>query len=228
MIDTIFRDPGIPDGEKCVYAVSVADGPPALDLTSVIGHDGDSYRSILQAGSGDGHFALTVEQRFQRVDDRLRAATYRAETRSGATVVSREEADFLGTTHLQIGDGIAAFPEDLMPLAGGLTLLRGLDFAEGVEENIPLWLAFSVHVPISAKVEQCTVVEVPAGAIDCWQVRLRPRLTGLNSMLEKMLGGLLPPAVAHIEAAAPHRMVRLGFPTGPMPWDPRGVMELVS
>lgn len=228
MIDSIFRDPGIPDGEKSVYTVGIADRPGALDLTSVIGHDGDSYRSIVQVASGDGHFALTVEQRIRRDGDRLRAAAYRAETLSGGTVVSREEANFLGTAHLQIGEGIATFPEDLMPLAGGLTLLRGLDFAEGLEEHIPLWLAFSVHVPISAKIEQRGVVEVPAGAVDCWQVRLRPRLTGMNSMLEKMLGGLLPPAVAHIEAAAPHRMIRFGFPTGPMPWDPRGVMELVS
>lgn len=228
MNDTIFRDPGIPDGEKCVYTVGVADGPPGLELSSVIGHDGDSYRSIIQVGSADGHFALTVEQRFRRAGDRIRAAAYRAETLSGAAVVSREEANFLGTDHLQIGQGITAFPDDLMPLAGGLTLLRGLDFTEGVEEHIPLWLAFSVHVPLSAKIEQRTVVDVPAGAIDCWQVRLRPRLTGLNSMLEKMLGGLLPPAVAHLEAAAPHRVVRFGFPTGPMPWDPRGVMELVS
>ncbi|MET7771711.1 hypothetical protein [Nocardia sp. NPDC005366] len=228
MIDTIFRDPGIPDGEKSVYTVGVADQPPTLDLVSVIGHDGDGYRSIVQAGSGDGTFTITVEQRFQRAGDRIRAANYRAETRSGATVVSREEADFLGTSHLQFGGGVAPFPTDLMPLAGGLTLLRGLDFTEGVEEDIALWLAFSVHIPLSAKVEQRTVVDVPAGRIDCWQIRLRPRLSGLNSVLEKMLGGFLPPAVAHVEAAPPHRVVRFGFPTGPMPWDPRGLMELVT
>ncbi|MET8654561.1 hypothetical protein [Nocardia aurea] len=228
MIDTLFRDPGIPDGEKCVYTVAVAQGPPALDLVGVIDHDGHGYRSTIRAGSGDGDFTITVEQRFQRTGDRLRAATYRAETRSGATVVSREEANFLGTAHLQIGDGVAPFPADLMPLAGGLTLLRGLEFIEGAEENIALWLAFSVHIPLSTKVEQRTVVEVPAGRIDCWQIRLRPRLSGLNSLLEKMLGGFLPPVVAHVEAAPPHRLIRVDFPTGPMPWDPRGSMELVS
>lgn len=226
MIDTIFRDPGIPDGEKSVYTVRIADGPSTLDLVSTIGHDQDGYRSIVQVGPGAGNFTITVEQRFQRAGDRLLAAEYRAETRSGTRVVSREEADFLGTAHLQFGGGIAPFPADLMPLAGGLTLLRGLDFAEGAEEHIPLWLAFSVHIPLSAKVEQRTLVEVPAGPIDCWQVRLRPRLSGLNVLLEKMLSGFLPPAVAHFEANAPHRMVRFSFPTGPMPWDPRGLMEL--
>ncbi|MGK8488932.1 hypothetical protein [Nocardia asiatica] len=143
-------------------------------------------------------------------------------------MVSREEANFLGTVHLQFGGGIAPFPANVMPLAGGLTLLRGLDFAEGAEECVDLWLAFSVHLPLGAKVEQRTVVEVPAGRITSWQVRLRPRLSGLNTMLEKVLGGFLPPAVAHFDAAPPHRLVRLSFPTGPMPWDPRGLLELVA
>ncbi|GAB2657159.1 hypothetical protein [Nocardia goodfellowii] len=228
MRDTIFRDPVIPDGEKSVYAVSIADQAPAFDLVSVIGHDGPDYRSIVHAGAVTGEFTITVEQRFQRAGDRLRVAGYRAETRSGTRVVSREEADFLGTEHVQIGVGVGPFPVDLMPLAGGLTLLRGLDFTEGAETEIALWLAFSVHIPVSAKIEQRTVIEVPAGRFDCWQVRLRPRLSGLNPMLEKLLSGFLPPAVVHVEAAAPHRMVRLGFPTGPMPWNPRGLMELVT
>ncbi|MEU4838294.1 hypothetical protein [Nocardia testacea] len=226
MNDSIFRDPGIPDGEKSVYTVSVAHQPSTLELISAVGHDRDGYRSIVQLGSGNGHFTVTVEQRFQRAADRLLAAEYRAETRSGATVVSREEADFLGTTHLQFGAGIAPFPADLMPLAGGLTLLRGLDFAEGAEEHIALWLSFSVSIPISARTEQRTAVDVPAGRIDCWQVRLKPRLSGLNAMVEKMLSGFLPPAVAHMEVAPPHRMVRFSFPTGPMPWDARGLIEL--
>ncbi|MGW5749523.1 hypothetical protein [Nocardia rhamnosiphila] len=226
MIDSIFRDPEIPDGEKSVYTVSVADGSPALELVSAIGHDGDEYHSSVQVASTNGRFAITVDQRFQRVEGRLLASTYRAETRSGAQLVSREEANFLGTTHLQFGGGIAPFPADLMPLAAGLTLLRGLDFTEHTEENLALWLAFSVHIPLSAKVEQRAPVEVPAGRIDCWQVRLRPRLSGLNALLEKMLSGFLPPAVAHFEVAPPHRMVRFSFPTGPMPWDTRGLMEL--
>ncbi|WP_040785876.1 hypothetical protein [Nocardia pneumoniae] len=225
---TAFRDPGIPDGEKSVYTVTIADRPPKLDLISVVAHDGDGYRSILEAGLGHGNFAMTIEQRFQRCGDRLRAEHYRAETRSGAAVVTREEANFLGTAHLRFGGGIAPFPANVMPLAGGLTLLRGLDFAEGAEECVDLWLAFSVHIPLGAKVEQRTVVEVPAGHITSWQVRLRPRFSGLNMMLEKVIGGFLPPSVAHFDAASPHRLVRLSFPTGPMPWDPRGLLELVA
>ncbi|MEV0247502.1 hypothetical protein AB0H76_12995 [Nocardia sp. NPDC050712] len=222
----VFRDPGIPDGEKSVYTVGIADQPPAFDVVSMIGHDTAGYRSIVQAGTGDGTFAITVEQRFQRVGDRLRAADYRAETRSGATIVSREEASFLDTAHLQIGGGIARFPAEIMPLVGGLTLLRGLDFTEGAETAIALWLAFSVHIPVTATVEQRMDTEVPAGRFDCWQVRLRPRLAGLNPLVGKMLSGFLPSAVAYVAAEPPHRLVRFGFPTGPMPGDPRGLMEL--
>ncbi|WP_039798317.1 hypothetical protein [Nocardia araoensis] len=225
---TAFRDPGIPDGEKSVYTVTVADRPPKLDLISVVSHDGDGYRSMLEVGLGHANFAMTIEQRFRRCGDRLSAERYRAETRSGPKVVTREEANFVGTAHLQFGGGIAPFPANVMPLAGGLTLLRGLDFTEGAEECVDLWLAFSAHIPLGAKVEQRTVVDVPAGRITSWQVRLRPRLSGLNTMVEKVIGGFLPPAVAHFDAAAPHRLVRLGFPTGPMPWDPRGLLELVA
>ncbi|MQY26004.1 hypothetical protein [Nocardia aurantia] len=226
MSNTVFRDPGIPDGEKSVYTVSIGDQPPALDVVSVTGHDARGYTSVVQLIAGE--FTVTVEQRFQRTADRLRATHYRAETRSGATLVSREEANFLGTPHLQIGTGIAPFPTDLMPLAAGLTLLRGLDLTEGAETNIALWLAFSVHIPVNAKVERDTVIETPLGPIDCRQVRLRPRLSGLHTMLEKMLTGFLPPVVVHLEATPPHRMIRCAFPTGPMPWDPRGVLELVT
>ncbi|MEV6279494.1 hypothetical protein [Nocardia sp. NPDC051832] len=228
MSDTIFRDPGISDGEKAVYVCGLADQPPSFDLVSEIHHDSEGYRSIIQASPSAGSFAITVEQVFQRLDGRLRAASYRAETVSGGTVVSREEAAFLGTRHLQIGGGLAPFSVDIMPLAGALTLLRGLDFTEGATAEMDLWLAFSVHLPLSARVEQRVPVEVPAGVIDCWQLRLRPRLAGLNPMFEKILGGFLPPAVVHIEAAPPHRTVRVGFPTGPLPGDPRGWLELVT
>ncbi|MEU8898742.1 hypothetical protein [Nocardia sp. NPDC048505] len=228
MSESSFRDPGIPDGEKSVYVCGLVDQPPGFDLVSVTHHDGDGYRSLVQVTPSYGSFAITVEQLFQRAGGQLRAATYRAETVSGATVVSREEAAFLGTTHLQIGGGLAPFPTGLVPLAGVLTLLRGLDLTEGATAELNLWLAFSVHIPVTAKVEQCVPVGVPAGLIECWPIRLRPRLAGMNPMFEKILGGFLPPAVVYIEAAPPHRTVRVGFPTGPLPGDPRALLELVS
>ncbi|MGW4365662.1 hypothetical protein ACWEKT_08455 [Nocardia takedensis] len=227
MSDTVFRDPHIPDGEKSVYTAGMDGAPPMFELTSSIGHDGDGYRSLIQVVSPDGRFTITVDQRFDRVEGRLRAVSYRAETRNGATLVTREEANFQDTTHLLLGEGLSGFPADLMPLAGGLTLLRGLDLRDGAEQDISLWLSFSVHVPVTAKAERGVRIEVPAGSFECAQIRLRPRLSGLNSVLEKMLAGFLPPAVAHVEADPPHRLIRLDFPTGPMPWQPRAHLALL-
>lgn len=86
--------------------------------------------------------------------------------------------------------------------------------------------AYSVHLPLSARIEQCVTIEVPAGRIRCRQARSRPRLPQLNTMVDKVIGGFLPSAVAHFEAVEPHRLVRLRFPVGPMPWDTRAVLEL--
>ncbi|WP_280381978.1 hypothetical protein [Nocardia wallacei] len=225
---TAFRDPGIPDGEKSVYAVGIADRPQRHELTSVVARETGGYRSTTEAYVGAENLALTIEQRFQRTGEWLRAQDYLAETRSGDTVVSREEAHFVDTTHLRLGGDIEPFPPNVMPLLGGMTLLRGLDFTEGATESLELWLAFSLHWPLTARVDKQLVVEVPAGSFTCWQVLLRPGFAHVNSLLDKMIGGLLPPSVAHFEAAPPHRLVRFGFPTQPMPSAPRGLIELVS
>ncbi|GAB2712412.1 hypothetical protein [Nocardia thraciensis] len=225
---TAFRDPGIPDGEKSVYAVGIADRPRRHELTSVVARESGGYRSTTEAEVGTDDLTLTIEQRFQRNGEWLCAQDYYAETRSGDTVVSREEAHFVDTTHLRLSGDIAPFPPNVMPLLGGMTLLRGLDFTEGAAESLELWLAFSLHWPLMSKVDKRTTVEVPAGSVPCWQVLLRPGFAQVNTLLDKMIGGLLPPSVAHFEAAPPHRLVRFGFPTQPMPSAPRGVLELVS
>ncbi|MDQ1446852.1 MAG: hypothetical protein QOI20_3316, partial [Acidimicrobiaceae bacterium] len=36
---------------------------------------------------------------------------------------------------------------------------------------------------------------------------------------------LLPPFVLHFEEGPPHRFLRFSFPTGPFPWNPRGLIE---
>ncbi|MFF3568735.1 hypothetical protein ACFYXQ_13275 [Nocardia jiangxiensis] len=225
---TVFRDPGISDGERTVYPVLVEGRPGRLDLTGVITREPDGYASLVEARASVGDFEMTVHQRFRRVQEGLHAESYCAESRSGGVVVSREEGRFLGVEHLQFGGMITPFPANVMPLLGGLVLLRGLDFTEGVEESVDLWLAYSVHLPLSARVEQCASIDVPAGRIRCRQVRLRPRLPHLNMLADRVIGGFLPPAVAHFEAAEPHRLVRLGFPVGPMPWDPQAVLELAT
>ncbi|MEV6063216.1 hypothetical protein [Nocardia asteroides] len=225
---TVFRDPFIPDGEKSVYTVGPAGQPHGIELTHVVTREKGGYRTLLEArpGSGSPPLTLTIEQRFGRVGGRLRAEQYRAETRSGTTVVSREEANFVDTVHLPLGGVPGPFPADVMPVAGGLTLLRGLDFAEGLVETIEVWLAFSVHWPLVARVEKRTTVELATGAVPCWQVRLRPGFGQVNALLDKVIGTVLPPFVAHFEEAAPHRLVRLSFPTQLSLTAQRAVLEL--
>ncbi|MFC9438559.1 hypothetical protein [Nocardia sp. NPDC057030] len=224
---TAFRDPVIPDGEKSVYAIGVADQVQSFELTSVVTRAGHDYRSTVELRARDGNPTITVEQRFRRAGGWLRAADYRAETRSQDTVVSREEAHFLDTTHLQLGSGVGPFPPDVVPFAGALTLLRGLDFAEGAATSLDLWLAFSVHWPVTARVLKQTTVDVPAGRLPSWPVQLRPGFAHVNSLLDKMVGGFIPSAIAYFETDLPHRLVQLSFPTEPTT-APRGLMELLA
>ncbi|GAA5107256.1 hypothetical protein [Nocardia iowensis] len=224
---TAFRDPGIPDGEKSIYAVGVADQPQAFEVTSVVTRAQHDYYSTVELRASDGNPTITIEQRFSRVGGWLRAADYRAETRSQHTVVSREEAHFLDTTHLQFGSGVGPFPSNVVPFIGGLTLLRGLDFIEGAETSLDLWLAFSVHWPVAARVQKQTSVDVPAGRVTSWPVQLRPGFAHVNTLLDKMIGGFIPSSIAHFEAEPPHRLLRFSFPTEPGA-APRGLMELVA
>ncbi|MFC4127716.1 hypothetical protein [Nocardia rhizosphaerae] len=227
---TAFRDPFIPDGEKSVYTVGLLGQAPGFEMAHHVAREKGGYRTTLDARPsgplGDNDLTMTIEQRFGRIGGRLRAEHYRAETRSGGTVVSREEAAFIDTMHLQFGGAPAPFPLNVMPIAGGLTLLRGLDFAEGLVETVHVWLAFSVHWPLIARVEKQSTVEVPAGSVPCWQVRMRPGFAQVNSLLDKVIGSVLPPFVAHFEQEAPHRLVRMTFPTQLSLSAPRAVMEL--
>lgn len=222
-----FRDPDIPDGEKSIYTLRIANNPQTAQVSNIITHDGDGYRSVFDAGTPDT-FAVNIEQRFTRIDGRLRAESYRSETHSDGRLVSREEGYFLGAKHIQFGGSLKPFPRDIMPLIGGLTLLRGLEFTKGAKVAIDLWLFFSVHWPLEAKVEKRTVIDVPADRIECWQVKIRPGFSHINGLLDKVVAGLLPPFTMHFEVAPPHRMVRFSFPSGPMPWNPRGTLELTA
>ncbi|MGW4633500.1 hypothetical protein [Nocardia sp. NPDC004415] len=229
----VFRDPFIPDGEKSTYTVALEGKPRDIELIHVVARERGGYRSTLDARLDSGRpgvpdLTMSIEQRFSRAGGRLLAEHYRAETRSGSAMVSREEANFTDTVHLQLGAGPAPFPLNLMPIAGGLTLLRGLDFTAGAVETLDVWLAFSVHWPLLVRVEKETTVEVPTGTLPCWQVRMRPGFAQVNSLLDKIIGGLLPPFIAHFEAAPPHRLVRMSFPTELSLSAPRAVLELVT
>ncbi|MFC6010849.1 hypothetical protein [Nocardia lasii] len=230
---SIFHDPGIPDGEKSTYRVGITGQPGGLEVSHVVMHNRGGYHTTLEVRSAESsrgarESVTMIEQRIGRIDGCLHAETYRAQTLSGSTVVSREEATFADTLHLQSGGLLAPFPPNIMPIAGGLTLLRGLAFADGFSAAIDAWLGFSVHWPLLARVEKQVVIANPAGVFPCWQVRLRPGFEHVNGMLDKMVGSVVPPFLAHFEVAAPHRLVQLSFPTEMSMSAPRATMELVS
>jgi hypothetical protein len=220
-----FLDPSISDGEKSVYTLRVDGVEGGTEVTSLIEHEDDTYVSSITASNGT-EFAFLVEQCFRRNSATMAAHSYKAETRSDGAVVSREEGYFSHTKHIQFGGNVAAFPREVMPLIGGLTLLRGLDFRKGSKRTVEVWLAFSICWPLEVKVEKQTRVDVPAGSFDVWQVRVRPSFSQISGLLDKVVAGFLPPFIAHFETTNGHRMVRFSFPSGPMPWNPRGVLEL--
>lgn len=222
-----FRDPNIEHGERSTYAAKLGDKPFTSDILSTIDAGSDRYVSTIDARIGNG-FSINIEQCFLRESGKLRADRYKAESRFEEKLVTREEGFFVDTQHLQFGGHVAQFPASLMPLVGGLTLLRGLEFERGKKATVDLWLAFSVCVPIETKIERRVPLRVPAGNFDAWQVRVRPNLHAISGILDKVVSGLLPPFVMHFEAAAPHRMLAFNFPTGPMPWNPRAVIELMG
>ncbi|MGM7643532.1 hypothetical protein ACSVDM_01415 [Nocardia sp. JW2] len=232
-VPSIFRDPFIPDGEKSTYHVGITGQPGGMEVSQVVVHNRGGYHTTLEVGPAQRHRdgrepVMTIEQRIGRIDGRLHAETYRAQTFSGSTLVSREEANFVDTVHVQPGGLPAPYPANVMPVAAGLTLLRGLEFAEGLMETVDVWLAFSVHWPLLVRVEKQVVLTGPAGVFSCWQVRLRPGFEHVNGMLDKMVGSVVPPFLAHFEVAAPHRLVQLSFPTQMSMSAPRATMELVS
>ncbi len=224
---TLFRDPAIADGEKSVYAVSVGDSPSTSQLTNLIEHDGDAYVSSIDAGSADS-YRLEVEQRINRAGGVMLAESYRAVSRFAGELVSREEGYFTGTQHMRFGGALGPFPNGTMPLLGCATLLRGLDFHRGAKTKHELWLAYSVCWPLDVHVEKRTRITVGAGSFDTWQVSIRPSFSHINGILDKVIAGVLPPFVLHFDVRDSHRMVRFSFPSGPLPWQPRCLLELAD
>lgn len=58
-----------------------------------------------------------------------------------------------------------------------------------------------------------------------WRVDVAPRFDAVGTALNRVIAALLPPFRVHFEAAEPHRFLRFSFPTGPFPWNPRGLIE---
>jgi hypothetical protein len=223
-----FTDPDIPHGERTVYRGVVGDAEAGTGEVIVerAGEDGrDVYRQVIVArvlGAVD----VRAETTFRRRSGTIHAESHRMETRdTDGAPFAAEEARFRDVKVPAWGGEVEPFPRDVAPLIAGGLALRGLEFEAGAQRSFSVWLVNAIHWQVDSKVEKRERVDVPAGDLDAWRVRLRPSFEQVDRALDKIIDAVMPPVVAHFAADAPHRLLRLQFPTGPFKWNPIGLIE---
>jgi hypothetical protein len=218
-----FSDPGIPDGEETVYRGTI-DGVEVGSGTNRVAQTDGGYRQTLSMTiRGEATYAAEIE--FRRSRGTLAAEFYRLDTRYRDEPVAVEEGRFRGVKVLQWGGTLEAYPRDVAPLLGCAVALRGLSFERGGRRSFSLWLANTVWWEVNTRVEKLEEVSLPAGSMRAWRVRVRPHFGQIAGRLDRIVQLLLPPFVLHFEEQPPHRFLRFSFPTGPFPWNPRGLIE---
>jgi len=222
-LDPAFRDPDIPDGERTAFRGTIS-GDDAGTGTLAIEAGDDGYVARVDATILE-HFDQTIEIGFRRANGTLRAERYRAESRNGDQMVSVEEGWFRDVRGLHWGGELLPYPSNLTPLVGCAVALRGLDFVKGERHAFALWLAHSVWWEIALHVDKRERIELPTGTIEAWRVTAAPQFEGIGTALNRIVHAILPPFRIHFDAEPPHRFVRFSFPTGPFPWNPRGLIE---
>ena len=222
-VDGPFRDPGIPDGERGLYRGSI-DGREVGTGAMTVDASDERYLQRLEI-SLDGGVRADVEASFVRLNGTLRAEHYSYAGYDGDRPVSREEGWFRGVRGLHWGGVLAEYPSSLYPLLGCAVALRGLELQRGERHRFALWLANTVWWEVEVHVERRERAAVPAGEFDAWRVVAAPRFDAIGTALNRVIAAILPPFRLHIEAAPPHRFLRFSFPTGPFPWNPRGLIE---
>ena len=222
-LDPAFRDPDIPEGERTTFRGTIS-GDDAGTGSLVIEAGDDAYVARVDATILE-HFDQTIEIGFRRANGTLRAERYRAESRNGDQMVSVEEGWFRDVRGLHWGGELLPYPSNLTPLVGCAVALRGLDFVKGERHAFALWLAHSVWWEIALHVDKRERIELPTGTIEAWRVTAAPQFEGIGTALNRIVQAILPPFRIHFDAEPPHRFVRFSFPTGPFPWNPRGLIE---
>jgi hypothetical protein len=222
-VEGAFSDPGIPDGEETVYR-GVIDGAEVGTGTNRISRTDGGYRQTLSMSvRGEATYTASVEFRCNR--GTLAVESYRLDTRYRDQPVAVEEGRFRGVKVLQWGGALEAYPRDVTPLLGCALALRGLSFERGGRRSFSLWLANTVWWEVNTRVERLEEVSLRGGPARAWRVRARPRFGQIAGRLDRIVQLLLPPFVLHFEEQPPHRFLRFSFPTGPFPWNPRGLIE---
>ena len=225
-LDPAFRDPQIPDGESTAYAGTIAGREAGTGRLAIEARD-ELYAARLETRIL-GDFNQTIEMAFSRAHGVVHAESYRAESRDGERKVSVEEGWFRDVRGLHWGGELQAYPSTLTPLVGCAIALRGLDFAKGERHSFALWLANTVWWEIALHVDRRERIEIPAGRFDAWRVTAHPQFEPIGQLLNRVVQAVLPPFHLHFDAAPPHRFLRFSFPTGPFPWNPRGLIEATS
>ena len=221
-----FRDPGIPDGERCAYRGSVR-GEPLGEGTLRVAAEPDAYVQHVSMRVRDA-LDYELELRFGRRGGHIHAESYRLDTSHEGEPLAVEQGWFRGVRALHWGGELISYPRDIAPLLGCAIALRGLELERGERRTFPLWLANTVFWEVEARVERAEEIDVPAGRLRAWRVRARPSFEQIGAALDRLVGVLLPPFILHFEEQPPHRFLRFEFPTGPFRWNPRGLIEAVD
>ena len=222
-VDPPFGDPGIPDGETTSYRGTIAGAGVGSGRLRVEASDGTYVAHLDSRILTD--FNQVIEMSFSRVRGTLRAESYRAENRDGDRMVSVEEGWFRDVRGLHWGGELQPYPSNVTPLLGCAVALRGLEFVKAERHHLALWLANSVWWEVALHVHRRERIEVPAGSFDAWRVTAHPQFEGIGTALNRVVQAVLPPFRIHFDADPPHRFLRFSFPTGPFPWNPRGLIE---
>ena len=222
-LDPPFSDPGIPDGERTAFRGTIDDEAAGIGALVIEASD-DAYIPRIDGTILD-EFQFSVEMRFSRANGTLRAESYRLESRDGEKPVSVEEGWFRGVRGLHWGGELEPYPSNITPLLGCALALRGLDFTKGERHHMAVWLANSVWWEVAVHVDRRERIDLPLGSLEAWRVTVAPQFEGIGSALNRVVQAILPPFRAHFAVEPPYRFVRFSFPTGPFPWNPRGLIE---
>ena len=225
-MDGAFRDPGITAAERGVYRGTIGDEPAGEGTLTTEPVEGGLEQRIAMEVAGHARYAMWT--RFSIRSGQLLSEEYRLETFSGDRRIAREEGAFRDVKTLQWGGEVRSYPRSVTPLLASATALRGMDFEKGERRSFACWLGNTLYWQVDLHVERRQKVSLPAGEFDAWRVRVRPSFREVAGALDRVVGALLPPFVLHFEADAPHRFLRYSFPTGPFPWNPRGLIEAVE
>ncbi len=223
-MDDALIDPDLTAPEVTRFVASVGDvriGGGTLTLYN------DGEHELVQKASGAvyGRITAAAETRFRRHGGVLLAAEHAITVLNGGRPLTHDSS--FRDVHVRAPVGIESvgFPRTLVPAPALALALRTLPLAENARFVPQLWLAAIVHWPVDIWVEEREEITVPAGTFDAWRVQLRCNFDDVARAIGELIASLVPPVTAHVATDPTGRLLRASFPTGPVPTDPRVVIE---